>query len=206
MNIDFTLSNNKKMLKIRSFFWINGLFFILLWMLLFFQPSLSLRIIIIITSIEIMISWLIWLFVARTTTEYNNRKILFIISIITLIAGFFLLCIPEIGEIIASIAVILLGIAAIVKWVFLFIDWLKAKEAEITNRRMFPIFWILVIFFWIFLVCNAFLTLLVINVLLWLALTFLWILLLIRWFQAKQKTINWMEELSWIEDYDDSDD
>lgn len=194
------------MLKIRSFFWINWLFFILFWMLLFFQPSLSLRIIIIIASIEIMISWAIGLFVARTTTEYNHRKVLFILSIITLIAWFLLLCIPELWEIIASIAVVLLWIWAIIKWVLLFLDWFKAKEAWITNRWMFIAFWLLGIIFWMFLVCNAFLTILVINVLLWFALTFLWILLLIRWFQAKEKTINWLEDMPWIEDYDDSDD
>ena len=119
------------MFKIKSFFWINGLFFILFGMLLFFQPSLSLRIIILITSIEILISWAIGLFVAWTTTEYNHRRILFVVSIITFIFWFLLLCIPEIWEFIASIAVILLWLWAIVKGVFLYIDWLKAKAAWI---------------------------------------------------------------------------
>jgi hypothetical protein len=34
---------------------------------------------------------------------------------------------------------------------------------------------------------------------------FLWILLLVRWFQAKEKTIEWLEGIGWIEDYDDID-
>ncbi len=194
------------MFKIKSFFWINGLFFILFGMLLFFQPSLSLRIIILITSIEILISWAIGLFVAWTTTEYNHRKLLFILSILTLIAWFLLLCIPEIWEVIASIAVVILWIWAIIKWVFLVMDWLKAKAAWVSNRWMFPLIWIIAIFFWMFLAANAFLTVLVINVLLWLALIFLWILLIFRGFRADEKRIQWMEDIPWIEDYDDSDD
>ena len=194
------------MLKIKWFFWINGLFFILFWMLLFFQPSLSLRIIIVITSIEILISWVIGLFVAWTTTEYNHRKLLFVLSILTLIAWFLLLCIPQIWEVIASISVVLLWIWAIIKWVFLFMDWFKAREAWVSNRWMFPVIWIIAILFWMFLAANAFLTVLVINVLLWLALIFLWILLIIRGFGADKKRIEWMEDIPWIEDYDDSDD
>jgi uncharacterized membrane protein HdeD (DUF308 family) len=85
-------------------------------------------------------------------------------------------------------------------------DWLKAKAAWVSNRWMFPLIWIIAIFFWMFLVANAFLTVLVINVLLWLALIFLWILLIFRGFRADEKRIQWMEDIPWIEDYDDSDD
>ena len=51
-----------------------------------------------------------------------------------------------------------------------------------------------------------FLTLLVINILLWLGLLFLGILLIIRGFQADEKKLAWLEEMPSIEDYDDSDD
>jgi hypothetical protein len=70
---------------------------------------------------------------------------------------------------------------------------------------MFLAIWVIAILFWIFLVCNAFLTVLVINVLLWFAMIFLWILLFIRWFQAKEKSIEWLGGIEWIEDYDDID-
>lgn len=102
-------------------------------------------------------------------------------------------------------AVVLLWLGAIAKGVFLFMDWMKAKEAGIGNRWMFFAIGIIAILFWLFLVCNAFLTVLVINVLLWFAMIFLWILLLVRWFQAKEKTIEWLEGIGWIEDYDDID-
>jgi uncharacterized membrane protein HdeD (DUF308 family) len=85
-------------------------------------------------------------------------------------------------------------------------DWFKAREAWVSNRWMFPVIWIIAILFWMFLAANAFLTVLVINVLLWLALIFLWILLIIRGFGADKKRIEWMEDIPWIEDYDDSDD
>ena len=194
------------MSKIRLFFRINGIFFILFWMLLFFQPSISLRIIILITSIEILMAWAIGLFVARTTAEYNNRKVLLILSMITLIIWFLLLCIPEIWEFIASLAIVILWIWAIIKWILLFISWLKAREAGITNRWMMLALWVIAILFWIFLTCNAFLTLLVINVLLGFAMTFFWILLMIRWFQAKETSIEWIDGLNPIEEYDDNDD
>jgi len=71
---------------------------------------------------------------------------------------------------------------------------------------MFPVIWIIAILFWMFLAANAFLTILVINVLLWLALIFFGILLIIRGFRADEKRIEWMEDIPWIDDYDDSDD
>ena len=194
------------MLKIKSFFRINGIIFILFWLLLFFQPNLSLRIIIILSSIEILISWIIGLFVTRRTPEYNHRTTLFIISILAILLWFILLCIPEIWEIIASIAIVILWISWMIKWVFMIIDWIHAKEYWINNRWMLLAFWVLSIIFWIFLTTNAFLTLLVINILLWLGLLFLGILLIIRGFQADEKKLAWLEEMPSIEDYDDSDD
>lgn len=71
---------------------------------------------------------------------------------------------------------------------------------------MFPAIWIIAILFWMFLVANAFLTVLVINVLLGLALMFLWVLLIIRWFRADSKRIEGMEDMQEIDDYDDIDD
>lgn len=67
-------------------------------------------------------------------------------------------------------------------------------------------FGVLSIIFWLFLATNAFLTLLVINVLLWLGLVFLGMLLIIRGFQADEKKLAWLEEMPSIDDYDDSDD
>lgn len=194
------------MLKIKTFFRINGLFFILFWLLLFFQPNLSLKIIIMITSIEVMISWIVGLLVARKTPEYNHRTVLFILSIITFLLWFILLCIPEIWEILASIAIVLFWIWGMIKWVFMIIESIHVKEAWFKNWWIELALWIISIMFWIFLATNAFLTLLVINILLWLALLFLWTLLIIRGFQADEKRIEWMETIPGIDEYDDTDD
>ena len=86
------------------------------------------------------------------------------------------------------------------------IDWIHAKEYWISNRWMLLAFGVLSIIFWLFLATNAFLTLLVINVLLWLGLLFLGMLLIIRGFQADEKKLAWLEEMPSIDDYDDRDD
>ena len=66
---------------------------------------------------------------------------------------------------------------------------------NISNRWLLLLAGIIAILFWIFLTSNAFLEVLVITILIWLWMIVFGLQMLIRGFQAKKKTFNWMEEI-----------
>ncbi len=175
------------MLKIRSFFWINGLFLLLFGLFLFLKPELALRIIIIIFGIEVLISWLIGMFVAWQQKTYQYRGLLFFSTLLQLLFWILLLVFPKIGHFLVSLLVVLIGIAILLKGAFTIFDGLKAKSFQISTWRLQIILWALGVLFWLFLISNAFLSFLLLNVLLGLTMMFSGVMILIMGFQVKEQ-------------------
>jgi len=195
------------MLKIKSLYRINGIFYILFGLFLFLKPELSLKLIIIITSIEIIIFWILWIIIDLATTTYSNRKNLCLFSVFQIIFWILLLLFPEIGEFIAALFVVIIGIICFIKGIFMCIDSFKVKKANISTRRILLLCGIIAILLWIFLTTNAFLELIIINILVGLWMILYWIQMIIFWFQAKRKIIKGIEdELEEIDDIEDLED
>jgi len=192
------------MIKVKSFYWINGLFYILLGLFLCLKPELSLKTIIIIASIEIIIAWIIWIIVDLTTTIYSWRKALMLFSIFQIIFWIILLLFPEIWEFIAALFVVILGIWCIIKGILITVDAFKTKELQISNRRLLLLTWIIVILFGLFLTTNAFLEVIIITVLVGLGMVLYGIRMLTIGFQVKKKIITNVEE-DFEEDFEETD-
>lgn len=116
------------MLKIKSLFWANGLFLILFGLFLFLKPELALNIVIIIFGIEVLLSGIIGLIFAWQQKDYSYRGLLFFGSSLQILFGILLLAIPQIGHFLVSLLVVLIGIAILIKGIFMIFDGLKAKE------------------------------------------------------------------------------
>ncbi len=192
------------MIKVKSFYWINGLFYILLGLFLCLKPELSLKTIIIITSIEIIIAWIIWIIVDLTTTIYSWRKELMLFSIFQIIFWIILLLFPEIWEFIAALFVVILGIWCIIKGILITVDAFKTKKLQISNRWLLLLTWIIVILFGLFLTTNAFLEVIIITVLVGLGMVLYGIRMLTIGFQVKKKIITNVEE-DFEEDFEETD-
>lgn len=192
------------MIKVKSFYWINGLFYILLGLFLCLKPELSLKTIIIIASIEIIIAWIIWIIVDLTTTIYSWRKALMLFSIFQIIFWIILLLFPEIWEFIAALFVVILGIWCIIKGILITVDAFKTKKLQISNRWLLLLTWIIVILFGLFLTTNAFLEVIIITVLVGLGMVLYGIRMLTIGFQVKKKIITNVEE-DFEEDFEESD-
>lgn len=192
------------MIKVKSFYWINGLFYILLGLFLCLKPELSLKTIIIIASIEIIIAWIIWIIVDLTTTIYSWRKALMLFSIFQIIFWIILLLFPEIWEFIAALFVVILGIWCIIKGILITVDAFKTKKLQISNRRLLLLTWIIVILFGLFLTTNAFLEVIIITVLVGLGMVLYGIRMLTIGFQVKKKIITNVEE-DFEEDFEETD-
>lgn len=192
------------MIKVKSFYWINGLFYILLGLFLCLKPELSLKTIIIIASIEIIIAWIIWIIVDFTTTIYSWRKALMLFSIFQIIFWIILLLFPEIWEFIAALFVVILGIWCIIKGILITVDAFKTKKLQISNRWLLLLTWIIVILFGLFLTTNAFLEVIIITVLVGLGMVLYGIRMLTIGFQVKKKIITNVEE-DFEEDFEETD-
>ena len=192
------------MIKVKSFYWINGLFYILLGLFLCLKPELSLKTIIIIASIEIIIAWIIWIIVDLTTTIYSWRKALMLFSIFQIIFWIILLLFPEIWEFIAALFVVILGIWCIIKGILITVDAFKTKKLQISNRWLLLLTWIIVILFGLFLATNAFLEVIIITVLVGLGMVLYGIRMLTIGFQVKKKIITNVEE-DFEEDFEETD-
>ena len=192
------------MIKVKSFYWINGLFYILLGLFLCLKPELSLKTIIIIASIEIIIAWIIWIIVDLTTTIYSWRKELMLFSIFQIIFWIILLLFPEIREFIAALFIVILGIWCIIKGILITVDAFKTKKLQISNRWLLLLTWIIVILFGLFLTTNAFLEVIIITVLVGLGMVLYGIRMLTIGFQVKKKIITNVEE-DFEEDFEETD-
>lgn len=192
------------MIKVKSFYWINGLFYILLGLFLCLKPELSLKTIIIIASIEIIIAWIIWIIVDLTTTIYSWRKALMLFSIFQIIFWIILLLFPEIWEFIAALFVVILGIWCIIKGILITVDAFKTKKLQISNRWLLLLTWIIVILFGLFLTTNAFLEVIIITILVGLGMVLYGIRMLTIGFQVKKKIITNVEE-DFEEDFEETD-
>ncbi len=192
------------MIKVKSFYWINGLFYILLGLFLCLKPELSLKTIIIIASIEIIIAWIIWIIVDLTTTIYSWRNALMLFSIFQIIFWIILLLFPEIWEFIAALFVVILGIWCIIKGILITVDAFKTKKLQISNRWLLLLTWIIVILFGLFLTTNAFLEVIIITVLVGLGMVLYGIRMLTIGFQVKKKIITNVEE-DFEEDFEETD-
>ena len=192
------------MIKVKSFYWINGLFYILLGLFLCLKPELSLKTIIIIASIEIIIAWIIWIIVDLTTTIYSWRKALMLFSIFQIIFWIILLLFPEIWEFIAALFVVILGIWCMIKGILITVDAFKTKKLQISNRWLLLLTWIIVFLFGLFLTTNAFLEVIIITILVGLGMVLYGIRMLTIGFQVKKKIITNVEE-DFEEDFEESD-
>lgn len=174
------------MLKIKSLFRINGLFFIVLWMLLFFLPEEVFRIVVIILGIETLLSGGFWVAFSWQQKDYQYRGLLFFWALVEIGFGLLLLLFPGFSEWIVKILIILLGIAVLIKGIFTIFDGLKARESQIWTRWLLIFMGGLAILFGLFLMMNAFFSFLVLNSLLGFTMILFWIGLTVSGFQVKR--------------------
>lgn len=177
------------MLKIKSLFWLNGLFFIGIWMLLFFLPEEVFRIVVIVLGIETLLSWGIWATFAWQQKDYQYRGLLFFWALLEIAFWLLLLMFPGFSEWIVKILIILLGITVLTKGIFTIFDGLKARESQIWTWWLLIVMGGVAILFGLFLIMNAFLTFLMINSLLGFTMILFWIGLIISGFQVKSVEI-----------------
>lgn len=123
------------MLKIKSLFWVNGLFLIVLWMLLFFLPEEVFRIVVVILGIETLLSGGFWTFIARNQKDYQYRGLLFFWALFEVVFWLLLLIFPGFSEWIVKVLVILLGISVVIKGGVLFLMGLKQKKCRLEAGR-----------------------------------------------------------------------
>lgn len=178
------------MLKIKSFFWVNGLFFILLGGLLFFLPETAFRVAVIVFAVETLLSGIFGSIAAWQQREYCYRGLLFFGAVLQIIFWILLLIFPGIGERMVKIVIILLGISVLIKGVWTIFDGFRAREMQIRTWWVLMVMGSLAILLGIFLISNAFLSFLALTIVFGLGMVIFGIVLLVIGFQVKSIEAN----------------
>lgn len=174
------------MLKLKSFFRVNGLLLLLLGGLLFFKPEMAFRLVVVIFSLEIIISWGIAVFFSWTEKSYRYRGLLFWGALLQVLFGFLLLLFPAFSEFLVKLLIVVIGIVIISRGVILVLASMRAKEQLLSNWRIRFVFGIFAILCGGFLATNAFFSFLLLNILLGLVMMISGFLILMLGFQVKE--------------------
>lgn len=173
------------MLKIKSLFRANGLFLILFWLFLCFNPELALNIVIIVFGIEVLLSWVIGMIFSRQQKQYPYRGLLFFGALLWIIFWILLLIFPQIGHFMVSLMVVLLWITIVVKGIATVFDGFRAKEAQLSTRWLQFVMGGFAILVGFFLITNAFISFILLNILFGTSLVLSGVMILILGFQVK---------------------
>ena len=192
-------------MKLKLLFWLNAIFYILFGLALLFEPATSLRVFIIVFSIEAIISWIVWsVFLIQEKDYLEDKWLITCWVILQIIAWVLLLIIPDLGETIIKIFVIIFGISVVIKGIILIFDSIEIKKAKLDKRRIVLVVWILLILLGCFLIFDSLTAVFVFNALFWIWMIVSWVSMIARWFQLKKtkkrikKNIKNLQE-NWIE-------
>lgn len=187
------------MKQIKLLFWIEALFCLGFGLYLVFQPELALKTIIFVCAIYAIVSWLVWFVFAIRWYDYQDRFLLWVISVFSAVFGVLLLCFPQVWETILKIFVSLIWIWIVVKWSFLIADSISVKKFWAGNWFGMMAMWCLLVLLWVFMELNWVMTVLIFNVLIWVCLIGAWIAMLVRSFQVKKVV---KEVKKWLENWE----
>lgn len=170
-------------------FWLNAIFYIVLWALLLFSPKTSLETVIIVFWIESMLSWILSVVFVLQEQDLEDRSLFAWLAILQIILWILLMFFPEWWEKVLEIFVVIIGIFAMIKGLILSIDSFQAKKLWLRNWHWMLIAGVVLIVIWLFLLMNSYLTLLVVSSITWLWLLASWISMIV-WALQVRKTSN----------------
>lgn len=155
------------MKKMKCVFWLNAIFYIVLWTLLLFFPGVSLTAIIIVFGIESLLSWILSIVFIMQWINSEDKGLLVWMAILQIILWVVLMFFPGFGETVLKLFVVLIGIFGVIKGLVLSIDSFQAKNFGVKNWYWMLIFGLALVLIWLFLITNSYLTLLVLNGIIW---------------------------------------
>lgn len=177
------------MKKMKWMFWLNAIFYIVLWALLLFSPKTSLETVIVVFGIESMLSWILSVVFVLQEPDLEDRSLFAWLAILQIILWISLMFFPEWWEKVLEIFVVIIGIFAMIKGLILSIDSFQAKKLWLRNWYWMLIAGVVLIVLWLFLLMNSYLTLLVVSSITWLWLLASWISMIV-WALQVRKTSN----------------
>lgn len=187
------------MKRIKLLFWIEAILCIALWAYMLFRPDLALTTVILIFAIYCIVSGIAGFVFTIKENDYQDRYLLWIIFAFVTIFGLLLLCFPKIWETIVKVLVAVLWISVIVKWVFLMFDSFSIKKMQVTNWYRMFILSVILILFWLFLALNSFVSIIIVQSLIWICLIGVWIAMIIWSFKLKKIVKEVKKELDNVE-------
>ena len=170
-------------------FWLNAIFYIVLWALLLFSPKTSLETVIVVFGIESMLSWILSVVFVLQEPDLEDRSLFAWLAILQIILWISLMFFPEWWEKVLEIFVVIIGVFAMIKGLILSIDSFQAKKLWLRNWYWMFIAGVVLIVLWLFLLMNSYLTLLVVSSITWLWLLASWISMIV-WALQVRKTSN----------------
>lgn len=170
-------------------FWLNAIFYIVLWALLLFSPKTSLETVIIVFWIESMLSWILSVVFVLQEQDLEDRSLFAWLAILQIILWISLMFFPDWWEKVLEIFVVIIGVFAMIKGLILSIDSFQAKKLWLRNWYWMLIAGVVLIVLWLFLLMNSYLTLLVVSSITWLWLLASWISMIV-WALQVRKTSN----------------
>ena len=177
------------MKKMKWMFWLNAIFYIVLWALLLFSPKTSLETVIVVFGIESMLSWILSVVFVLQEPDLEDRSLFAWLAILQIILWISLMFFPEWWEKVLEIFVVIIGVFAMIKGLILSIDSFQAKKLWLRNWYWMLIAGVVLIVLWLFLLMNSYLTLLVVSSITWLWLLASWISMIV-WALQVRKTSN----------------
>ena len=177
------------MKKMKWMFWLNAIFYIVLWALLLFSPKTSLETVIVVFGIESMLSWILSVVFVLQEPDLEDRSLFAWLAILQIILWILLMFFPEWWEKVLEIFVVIIGVFAMIKGLILSIDSFQAKKLWLRNWYWMLIAGVVLIVLWLFLLMNSYLTLLVVSSITWLWLLASWISMIV-WALQVRKTSN----------------
>lgn len=174
------------MKKMKWMFWLNAIFYIVLWALLLFSPKTSLETVIVVFGIESMLSWILSVVFVLQEPDLEDRSLFAWLAILQIILWISLMFFPEWWEKVLEIFVVIIGVFAMIKGLILSIDSFQAKKLWLRNWYWMLIAGVVLIVLWLFLLMNSYLTLLVVSSITWLWLLASWISMIVWALQVKR--------------------
>lgn len=150
-------------MKIKALFCLNIVFFLAFWLLLFFQPEIALKTVIMVFGIECLLSWIAGSFLLFQDESIQDRELLSGMALLQIISGILLLIFPSIWELIVKIFVTVIWIWVIIKWILLCVNSFDARKLKVKDWWWIAVAWCFLIILWFVLVTNSFSTIMLFN-------------------------------------------
>lgn len=151
------------MLKLKIYFWINGLFLAILGGLMLFLSKETMNLLIGIFAIENLLSLGYLRYVMGTDIPRSYRMGMWSWSLLQLIFALALLFFPQFGRFLMSTLVVIFGIGITGIGISIFLDAFKIKNAGIPNRGLYLGLGLIITATGIFVLTNSVLTIVILE-------------------------------------------